>query len=322
MMNTLLRKLKIVVPGIRKKVGNEQGSVLVLFAMSLTVLLGFTALVIDVGTAYLQNVRLSNAVDAAALAGSQALPDSPARAYQLALDYAQKNGVAPEDITIEIADNNREIRVEARKHVAYSFAPVLGISSVDVQQGAGAKVGAVSSVWGAVPFSIQEQELAYGEEYLLKSGSGSNPPGGAQHSGWFGALRLSGNGASSYEQDIKYGYQGWLTIGDVVDIENGNMSGPTTRGVNYRISQCKHTPACSDEHFAADCPRLLKVPVVEPYGKKTVRVKGFAIFFLDRVDGQGNQNNVWGTFVRMSVLGEITDDPAADYGANGYVLSY
>ncbi|MGI6605571.1 MAG: pilus assembly protein TadG-related protein [Peptococcia bacterium] len=159
MMNTLLRKLKIVVPGIRKKVGNEQGSVLVLFAMSLTVLLGFTALVIDVGTAYLQNVRLSNAVDAAALAGSQALPDSPARAYQLALDYAEKNGVAPEDLTIEITDDNREINVEARKHVAYSFAPVLGISSVDVQQGAGAKVGSVSSVWGAVPFSIQKQEL-------------------------------------------------------------------------------------------------------------------------------------------------------------------
>ena len=68
MMNTLLRKLKIVVPRIRKKWGMSKARSLC-FAMSLTVLLGFTALVIDVGTAYLQNVRLSNTVDAAALAG-------------------------------------------------------------------------------------------------------------------------------------------------------------------------------------------------------------------------------------------------------------
>lgn len=322
MLNALLSKLKVVVPKTSQKVENEQGSVIVLFALSLTVLLGFTALVFDIGTAYLQNVRISNAVDAAALAGSQALPDSPERAYQLARDYAEKNGVAPEDLTVEIVDNNREIRVEARKHVAYSFAPVLGISFVDVQQGAGAKVGAVSSVWGAVPFSIQEEELYYGEEYVLKSGSDSNPPDEAAHTGWFGALGLSGSGASTYEQDIKMGYQGWLAIGDIVDIENGNMSGPTTRGVNYRISQCKHSPACTAEHFAADCPRLIRVAVVEPQGKKTVLVKGFAVFFLDRVDGQGNENNVWGTFVRMSLPGEITDDPAADYGANSHVLSY
>lgn len=293
---------------------NEQGSVIVIITAAFTVLLGFVALVLDVGTAYLQDARLSNAVDAAALAGSQALPGSPAEAYQLALDYAEKNGVRPEDLTIKVTADNREINVAAKKHVAYSFAPVLGITSVDLQRSAGAKVGYIAAVSGAVPFGIQIQELHYGEKYLLKRGAGSTLPGGSAYSGWFGALRLSGNGANCYRNDIKYGYQGWLKIGDCLTIENGNMSGPTSDGVDYRIKQCKHTPACTFEHYVTDCPRIIKVPVVEPCGNKKVQVKGFAVCFLEGVDGQGNENNVWGRFIRMSVPGEITEDPEADFG--------
>lgn len=314
-MKSLPRKLK-------KVLKNEKGSVIVLFVTAFTVLLGFTALVFDVGLVYLQDARISNAIDAAALAGSQALPDSPAQAYQLALDYAAKNGVAPDDLQVEITDDGHGINVQAKRYVEYSFAPVLGISSVDLQRAAGAELGIVSSVWGAAPFCIQEQELVYNEEYLLKAGAGNGAPGGAQHSGWFGAVRLSGNGASDYEHDIKYGYQGWLSIGDELQTKNGNMSGPTTRGVNYCISQCKHTPACTSEHFTPDCSRLIKVPVAATSSDGKLIIKGFAMFFLEGVDGQGNQNNVWGKFVRTCLPGELTNDADADYGIYSTHLSY
>lgn len=48
---------------------NEEGQVLVFVAMLMFALLGFSALVIDVGYFYVEKNQLQNAVDAAALAG-------------------------------------------------------------------------------------------------------------------------------------------------------------------------------------------------------------------------------------------------------------
>lgn len=303
------------------KLNNEKGAVAVLVVTALTVLLGMMALVVDAGSLYLNDVKMANALDAAALAGSQVLPDSPALAYQLAESYAAKNGVRPEELVIQISDDHREISVQAKRQVNYAFAQVLGLSSGEVNRAAGAKIGIISSVKGVTPFSIQEQELAYNEEYVLKSGAGADF-GEAPHCGWYGAIRLGGNGANVYESNLKEGYQSKLEIGDVLDVENGNMSGPTTRGVEYRINQCKHTPNCTGEHFAADCPRLIAVPVVAPSGSGRVEVKGFAMFFLERVDGQGNRNNVWGKFVQAHLPGEITEDEGANYGVYSSYLTH
>jgi hypothetical protein len=308
-------------PKKRNKLNNEKGAAAVLVVIALTVLLGVTALVVDAGSLYLHDAKLANALDASALAGSQALPDSPALAYQLAENYAAKNGVPPEDLMIQITDDQRGIKVQAKRQVNYAFARVLGLSSGEVNRAAGAKIGIISSVKGVVPFTIQEQELVYNEEYVLKSGAGADF-GEAPHFGWYGAIRLGGNGANVYERNLKEGYQSKLGIGDVLDVENGNMSGPTTRGVEYRINQCKHTPACTSEHFAADCPRLLTVPVVASCGNGQVKVKGFAMFFLERVDGQGNRNNVWGKFVQAHLPGEITEDEGANYGVYSSYLTH
>lgn len=307
---------------VKQRLGEKKGAVVILMALALTALLGVTALVVDVGLVYHHDVKLSNAVDAAALAGIQALPSEPGLAYQLAESFAFKNGVPAENLNIEISDDNREIKVRAKRTVEHFFAQVLGFTSSDVEKCATARVGNLSSAEGVVPFCIATQELFYNEEYVLKSGAGGQP-GGAHYSGWFGALRLGGNGANVYEDNIKYGYQKEkIEIGDILEIENGNMSGPTTRGVNYRLAQCQHSPACTAESFVPNCPRLATVPVVEICGKKTVKVKGFALLFLERVDGQGKDNNVWGKFVRFQIQGEMTDEAEADFGLYSSRLSY
>lgn len=306
---------------ISLKLQESKGAVAVIIAFALTALLGAAALVVDVGLLYHQEARLANAVDAAALAGVQVLPAEPGLARQLAESFALKNGVSPENLDIEISENNREINVQARGTVEHFFIKVLGNYSTDVVKSAGARVESIAAVEGAVPFSIEAQELFYDEEYVLKSGS-NDPDDDAQHSGWFGALRLGGNGAKIYENNIVSGYQGEIRLGDRLDIENGNMSGPTTGGVNERISQCEHTPACTVDSYEADCPRLITIPVVQECSQKTVEVKGFAMFFLDRVDGQGNENNVWGKFVRIPMCGETTDDEEADFGIYSTRLCY
>ena len=60
---------------MRRKVHDESGQTLIITVMFLVILLGFCALVLDVGHAYLAQRRLQSSVDAAALAGADSLPD-------------------------------------------------------------------------------------------------------------------------------------------------------------------------------------------------------------------------------------------------------
>ena len=77
-------------PGLR----SERGQAFVLTVVALVVLLGMAAVGIDVGSWYKAQRHDQAVADAAALAGSQALPDDPAQAVSLAIDYANRNGVS------------------------------------------------------------------------------------------------------------------------------------------------------------------------------------------------------------------------------------
>src|SRR3972149_5921612 len=99
----------------------ESGQALVLGALLMVVLLGFTAL----------------AVDAAALAGAQVLPDQgQAAAEQVAREYAEKNGVDPDTLEFSFrctsgyqlacdpgAGKWDPIQVSGRLDVPFFFAP-------------------------------------------------------------------------------------------------------------------------------------------------------------------------------------------------------
>ena len=72
----------------------QRGAVMILFALSLTVLLGFMALVIDLGRTYVVRTELQNAADAAALAGAKDLNQTSAgvtSAVATAIAMAAKN---------------------------------------------------------------------------------------------------------------------------------------------------------------------------------------------------------------------------------------
>ncbi len=79
---------------VKKVVGEEKGSVMVMVVIALIVLIGFTGLVIDGGSLYLTKSRLQNAADAAALAGAQSLPTA-GTAANVAITYAGHNGMKP-----------------------------------------------------------------------------------------------------------------------------------------------------------------------------------------------------------------------------------
>lgn len=274
----------------------EKGSVVVLVAVALVVILAVTALVVDVGTLTLEKERLSNACDAAALAAARELPSMTA-AEQKALEYLEFNHVSPTEATVSINPSGTQITVAASRTINYVFAPVLGLYSGTVNAQAVATFGVVDGITGIVPFGIPDQTLFFGQECQLKAGSHDDyGPGN------YGALALALTGAQSYCNYLKYGYNGMIKVGDWLQTEPGNMSGPTADGVHYRLHHCFHTPRCTPDHYHPDCPMIMIVPVYAPaslYGRDEVQVLGFASFLLKGVQGTGEDSIVTGYFLKL-----------------------
>lgn len=129
-----------------RALARENGQVLPLLAVGLlVVLLGISALVIDVGHAYLVKRQLQAAADSAALAGAELLPDPTGAKAEAALygtgagaRNAQSYGVA-EQIddpsclpTLRFCFGANGIAVHESASVQTTFARLLGIDRIDV----------------------------------------------------------------------------------------------------------------------------------------------------------------------------------------------
>jgi len=150
--------------GSEKRRG-ERGQALVLFVLALAVLMGFTAMTIDVGLFLRERRNLQNAADAAALAGVLELPQSPAAAQMRAQEWAVENGIdgtdgrQVESITVPQPDRI-EVTI-ARPSTPFIFGRVLGLTSVDIRARAVAEVGSVAGTIGLTPFGVLENVVNY-----------------------------------------------------------------------------------------------------------------------------------------------------------------
>jgi uncharacterized membrane protein len=91
---------------------------------------------IDVGYWYSNKREVQKAVDAAALAGSQELPDNPAAAETVAREYLTKNGITDED-TVSITFRHTDLEgnpseydsivIEVTRPARAWFARIFGI---------------------------------------------------------------------------------------------------------------------------------------------------------------------------------------------------
>jgi len=293
---------------------SQNGTVAILLTVAMVVLVGFTALVTDAGLLFLHQGRLENGLDSAVLAGAQDLPADPEGAVAAARQYAEMNGIDSGEIELEVSPDQCSIRGNGGREVGMIFARVLGMNRARIHAVSSARVDPASAVTGVVPFGVLDYEYSFGDTVVLKEGAGEN-----FYAGWFGALSLGGTGASVYLNNVKNGYDGEIRIGDVIQIEAGNMSGPTKEGIEYRINQCHHSPACSIAEFQDGCSRILIIPIVtidsiDNGGHVfSVRVVGFGAFLADQYVGHGNDNEVQGAFIRYVVPG-TGGASADDYG--------
>ncbi|HZP74038.1 MAG TPA: pilus assembly protein TadG-related protein [Gaiellaceae bacterium] len=123
---------------------NEDGQSIIIVVVFLVVLLGFCALTIDVGHAYLAQRRLQASVDAAALAGADSLPDTAA-AQAGAAQYGNGGDNTPDgvdDVQMTVATKcltsvpgcttANAVTVTETGSVKTAFGGLFGIGSFDV----------------------------------------------------------------------------------------------------------------------------------------------------------------------------------------------
>jgi len=166
---------------MRRNEKNEKGQVMIIVVVVLTVLLGFTALTVDGGTGYVAKSKLQNAVDAAALAGAQQLPNNTTQAIADAKVYAQKNGIdlAKDNVTFSIENDDHSIKVAVQRTLPTYFARIFGKNSTIVSADATGTAGYAASVPWIVPFAIPRPvEFNYDNTYVLRMyGGGPYPEG-------------------------------------------------------------------------------------------------------------------------------------------------
>jgi len=203
---------------------NQDGQAIVLMAISLTVLMGMAALVLDVGLWMRSDRRLQQTADAAALAGAQMLPADPAGAKSLALNYADQNGgtvLAANIIVSTTYTSNDTISVDAAKSEPGIFSKVLGIDSAGIKASAKARTDSPQQVRNVAPMVVSCNHP------LIQNCNGNHTPTfnvnttmdfndmGAP--GAFGMLNLDGGngtpGASEEGEWILHGFDKYLGIG-------------------------------------------------------------------------------------------------------------
>jgi len=292
---------------------NEKGVVLVLFAILLPVLLGSVAIAVDLGIQHAKKVRLDNVAQAAVLAAAQEVSVDLSAAVQKANEYLSLNNIDKGNILVQVSQIDKSVEVQIARDTDYYFGKILGFETARISSTAKAKAVGVTGIEGAAPLGVLFQDFVYGQLYQLKCAA---PP--EQSGGNFGALEFSGNGANAYENDLKYGYDGIIKIGDIIETKTGNMSGPTQRAISYRFSQDSRVPPNTIDDFDRDASQIIYVPVVEPYeiqGSqiKSVEVIGFASFFIRSIPGDGNDSVIEGYFIE-TVYSGTGSEGQTDYG--------
>jgi Flp pilus assembly protein TadG len=129
---------------MKGRIADERGAFLVLFALMLLVILGFTALGVEAGRWYLVRAELAKGVDAAALAATKNISNPHVDPLALAREFGAENfyagymgtpgskegGTVDFTATMAAADS---VQVEGRVHAKAILARIFGFDAIPVR---------------------------------------------------------------------------------------------------------------------------------------------------------------------------------------------
>jgi hypothetical protein len=301
----------------------QSGQATVITVVFMTVLIAMAAAVLDIGSWYRADRALQATVDAAALAGAQALPDSAAQAQALALEYANKNGGDVDVTEIAITSKtiaNDTITVDATAPAPGFFSRIFGIDSVTVGARAVARAGGGQSFKYVAPIVVHEKhpklvcgtacfnadnefELTYQH---LKTGDGKGKDdddddgdSGPDGSGSFGFINLTnegGVGSSELGDWILNGLDQYMPLGNYNTSTGNPFSSNNIKGAL--------------EHRLGNEPTLL-FPVYQTLtgtgDNAEYKIVGWVAFHITGMNLAGNNEKIKGWFEEVIWDGILTE---------------
>jgi hypothetical protein len=308
------------------------GQAYVLTILFLVVLLAMAAAVLDVGSWYRAHRSLQATVDAAALAGAQALPQSTGEASTLATEYASKNGGG--DMTVTFSTKvfaNDTITVEGKRPAPGFFSKVFGLDSVTVRTTASARAGYPKAAKWVAPIVVNvnhpmlqpcggeppcESETTLEYDNMNNPGGGKGKDDGNAGAGSFGFINLTGEGgvgSSDLGDWISEGFDEYLYANEDYNVSTGNPFSSS------------NIEAALDVKLAEG--QALLFPI---YDKLTgtgdnakYHIVGFVAFVISDIDFQGTNEILHGHFTEITwdgILAESGGEAPPDFGVRSVSL--
>jgi Flp pilus assembly protein TadG len=271
----------------------EDGQVLVMTAVFMVALIGLAGIVLDIGSWFRQQRQQQTTVDAAALAGAQALPNDPTNANALASDFASRNGgVAGATITISSKYTpNDAVTVTKTDSASGLISHIFGVPTVQITTKATAIAEVPSSVIGVAPIVVDiNHQMLSGPGCPCFNVPTSIPLGKKGVPGAFGMLDLANSGGNTGNSTlgdwITSGYQHYLPLGDY----------DSDPGAKFSASQIQNALV---NRYGDD----LLFPVynaLDGTGSNAgYNVIAWVSFHLTKTDANGNSGTLYGWFDRI-----------------------
>lgn len=238
-------------------------------------MIGVTGLAVDYGNAIMQESKLKNATDLAALAGVQDLPYTDSAEFEMQ-EYFDENYSLAAATTTQMDSGADYCWITASHEVPTYFMRFFGQDTLTVKAASKAVLEPIEGMTGGkgvMPFVIinpnkngsPNDDLDAsnnGQPFVLKYGSDNimvedwfygrqmvawgNPhsEGSLPNGGWRSVLALdpnsmdpytNENSAESFRTNFGDGWKGSVKLGDILDSNPGVMTGATTQGRSDRL---------------------------------------------------------------------------------------
>jgi hypothetical protein len=276
---------------------------LVLITVMMVGLLGVAGFAIDYGFWALNKNQVQSAADASALAGASQLPAGLVSAGSTAQSQYAKNGVSGDSVGVANTTNLTaydSVTVNASRSVATWFTGVFGISSVTVKGAARATIESFTTVNGVnvMPWGVLKASYVPGLPYAIYTKDTANANNGALSLPYVQSSNCPvPNGASVYSDEIAGTTPVCpVSVGETLDTKPGNNAGPTSQGLNVRITNwqtvsqiVKFNADGTTTLLQPNSPQLVVIPVLtNPSGQSVwpngtsspMKVVGFAWFVI------------------------------------------
>jgi hypothetical protein len=302
---------------------NQRGQSMVLSLVFLTVLMGMSALVLDVGSWYRAHRSAQSTADASALAAAQGLPDT-AEATALANEYAGKNaGTVPGTSGLQVTFSQQGFENDT-VHVVYTkphpgfFAKLFGLGSVDVRGRATARAWNPDRIKsGVAPITVHYQHPDlhctrnanptcspdFGKPTTLTL-EDIHRPGAKDAAGSFGLINLNQEDEGNIGAEV---LSDWLLNGYPEELGTGNYnSAPSANFNNAQFTGALDQQLGNELLFPVY--RILRGP-----GSNAVyEIIGWVGFVVTSYTTSGSDGVINGYFNR-----QIVDGVPAEHGGGG-----